>query len=201
MVQTVLFQTIQFSKSSQYSSFLPIDWTLSGDTTLSQSGPGSDGNEEVLRIPQSSSITGNSQPDCLVLYPGRSLGCGVLIPPTRSRRCIVQPQSNGQRGIVPYYFYLLHIAFYWSLSDSQIPQFSRTFLSILADGSCAVVWLGLILPLISFFFSSSWGLFQGSRQWLVLLSLLFFSAFSALCPRIGIFLVVRHLLHSLCRLL
>ena len=31
-----------------------------------QSGPGSDGNEELLRIPQSSSITGTSASDCLV---------------------------------------------------------------------------------------------------------------------------------------
>ena len=37
-----------------------------------QSGPGSDGNEKVLRIPQSSSITGNSPSDCLVSYPGKS---------------------------------------------------------------------------------------------------------------------------------
>ena len=39
-----------------------------------QSGPGSDGNEEVLRIPQSSSIAGTSPSDCLVSYPGHSLG-------------------------------------------------------------------------------------------------------------------------------
>ena len=39
-----------------------------------QSGPGSDGNKEVLSIPQSSSITGTSPSDCLVSYPGHSLG-------------------------------------------------------------------------------------------------------------------------------
>ena len=38
---------------------------------------GSDGNEGVLRTPQSSSITGTSQSDCLVSYPGYSL-VGVL---------------------------------------------------------------------------------------------------------------------------
>ena len=32
------------------------------------------GNEGVLRIPQSSSITGTSPLDCLVSYPGHSLG-------------------------------------------------------------------------------------------------------------------------------
>ena len=52
----------------------PIDRTLSGATTPGQSGPGSNGNEEVLRIPQSSSITGAWQSDCLMSYPGHSIG-------------------------------------------------------------------------------------------------------------------------------
>ena len=38
----------------------PIDRTLSGATTLGQSEPEIDGNEGVLHIPQSSSITGDS---------------------------------------------------------------------------------------------------------------------------------------------
>ena len=38
------------------------------------SGPESDGNEGVIRIPQSSSITRTSPLDCLVSYPGHSLG-------------------------------------------------------------------------------------------------------------------------------
>ena len=41
-----------------------IDRALSVATTLGQSGPGSDGNDGVLRIPQSSSITGTSPSDC-----------------------------------------------------------------------------------------------------------------------------------------
>ena len=41
-----------------------------------QSGPRSNGNEEVLRIPQSPNITGTSTSDCLVSYPGHSLGWG-----------------------------------------------------------------------------------------------------------------------------
>ena len=40
----------------------------------SMSGPGSNGNEGVLRIPQGPSITGNSPWDYLVLYSGHSLG-------------------------------------------------------------------------------------------------------------------------------
>ena len=45
-----------------------------GVTTPGQSGPESDGNERVLRVRQCSSITGTSRPDCLVSYPGYSLG-------------------------------------------------------------------------------------------------------------------------------
>ena len=39
-----------------------------------QTEPGSDGNKEVVRIPQSPSITGASPSDCLVLYSGHSFG-------------------------------------------------------------------------------------------------------------------------------
>ena len=74
---TVLFQVIQFSKSTHFSSISPIDRTLSGATAPGQSGPGGDDNEGVLRIPQSFSITGITPSDCLVLYPGRTLE-GVL---------------------------------------------------------------------------------------------------------------------------
>ena len=52
------------------SSIWPIDRTQSGATTPGQSGPGSDGNEGVHDISQSSSITGASLSDCLVSYPG-----------------------------------------------------------------------------------------------------------------------------------
>ena len=69
--------------------------TLSSATTPSQSGLGSDGNEEVLRIPQTSSITEISLSDCLVLYPGHSLVEG-LTPLQRSSRCILQPQPTEQ---------------------------------------------------------------------------------------------------------
>ena len=58
--KTVLFQTIQFNISSQFSTIWPIDRTLSSASTLSQSGIGGDGNEGVLHIPKSSSITGTS---------------------------------------------------------------------------------------------------------------------------------------------
>ena len=71
-VKTVLFQTIQFSINTQFSSIWPIDMTLSGFKNPSQSWPGSDGNEGVPHIPQRSSITGTSPSDILVSYSGHS---------------------------------------------------------------------------------------------------------------------------------
>ena len=47
--------------------------TLSGANTPGQSGPGSDGNKRVYRIPQSPRVTGTLQSDCLVSYAGHSL--------------------------------------------------------------------------------------------------------------------------------
>ena len=66
------FYCISFCISSKFNSIWPIGRTLSGATIPGQSGPGSDGNEEVLRIPQSPSITGTSPSDCLVSYWGDS---------------------------------------------------------------------------------------------------------------------------------
>ena len=66
MCKIVLFQTIQFSLSTQFSSIWPLDRTLSGPPTPGQSRPGRDGNEEVLQIPQSSSITGTSPSDSFI---------------------------------------------------------------------------------------------------------------------------------------
>ena len=71
--ETVLFQTIQFCVSHflakavkiSNSSIWSIDWTLPGDTTPGQSRLQSEGNEGVLHILQSSSITRASTSDCL----------------------------------------------------------------------------------------------------------------------------------------
>ena len=46
----------------------PIDRILTDAFTPGQSGPGSDRNERILRIPQSSSITGASPSDFFVPY-------------------------------------------------------------------------------------------------------------------------------------
>ena len=65
--------------------------------TNDHSGPGSNGNEEVLHIPQNSGITGTLPSDCLVSYPGHSLGeGGVLTSLQRSSWYILQPKVTGQ---------------------------------------------------------------------------------------------------------
>ena len=93
-VQTVLFQTVQFSINTQITSIWSIDKTLLGATTSGQSGPGCDGNEGVLCIPQSSSMTGTLPSDCLVSY--QDTRWRILTPLQRSSRCILQPQPTGQ---------------------------------------------------------------------------------------------------------
>ena len=67
-VKTVLFLTIYFIINTQFSTVLPIDRTLFGATTSGKSGPGSNGNEGVMRIPQSSSIIRASPLDNLVRH-------------------------------------------------------------------------------------------------------------------------------------
>ena len=71
-VKTVLFQTIQFSLSTQFSYIWTIDGTLLGATTPGQCEFGSDNNKRVLSIPKSSSIRGASLSDYLVSYLGHS---------------------------------------------------------------------------------------------------------------------------------
>ena len=67
-LKTVLFQLIQLSISTQLRSIQPIEKPQLGTSTQGQRGPRSDGNEEVLCIPQSSSNTGTLPSDCLVSY-------------------------------------------------------------------------------------------------------------------------------------
>ena len=73
---TVLFQTIQFSISTQFSSIWPINRILLGATTLGLSRPGSNGNEGVL---ESSSIIGTSPSDCFASYTGHLLEESYLL--------------------------------------------------------------------------------------------------------------------------
>ena len=79
------------------SSIQPIDRALSGATILGQSGPGSNGNEGVLCIPQNSSITGTLPSVFLVSYLGHSFVCvlwGGLIPLQRCSRCILEAPAD-----------------------------------------------------------------------------------------------------------
>ena len=91
MVKQFYFKQFSLAKV-HFSSVEPIERTLSGATTLGQSGPGSDDNKRVLRIPQSSSITRAILSDCLVSYPGYLLGS--LTPLQRCSWCILQPQPT-----------------------------------------------------------------------------------------------------------
>ena len=70
------------------SSIWPIDRNLSRATTQDQSGPGSDGNEGVLHVPQSSSILEASPSDCLMTLAEKILplcrdAVGVFCNPNR----------------------------------------------------------------------------------------------------------------------
>ena len=69
--------------------FDPIDIGPYQVSSLLASGHGSDGNEVVLRILQSSDITGTSPSDSLVSYPAHLLW--EVTPLKRCSRCILQP--------------------------------------------------------------------------------------------------------------
>ena len=58
-------------------SIWPIDTTLSGVSTPGQSGLGSNGNEELLHIPQISD-SGTSPSDCFLSYLGHNFCQGAL---------------------------------------------------------------------------------------------------------------------------
>ena len=96
-IQTVLFQTIQFRISTLFSSIWFKDKTLSGATTPGHSEPESDGNEGVLRISQSSSITRISPSDCLVSYLEHSFGESYS---SAEKHIFYSPSQLGHRILV-----------------------------------------------------------------------------------------------------
>ena len=89
----VLFRTVQYSISTQFSSIWPIDWNLSDANSPGQSGPGSNDNKGVLCIPQSSTITGASPSDCLCHIQDTRWGSFTFFK--RCSQCILQPQPIG----------------------------------------------------------------------------------------------------------
>ena len=73
----------------------PIHRTLSGAANPGQFGPGSDGNEGVIRSPQSFRITAASSSDCLESYLG---DWGDLTSLQRCSQCILRPQPTRPVG-------------------------------------------------------------------------------------------------------
>ena len=76
-----------FAHSLNVKQFYLTHRTQSSATTLVQSGTESNGNEEVLHILKTSSITG--------AYPEHLLSGGALTSLQRSSRCALQPQPTG----------------------------------------------------------------------------------------------------------
>ena len=87
-----------FKYSKWLNSFIWLtDGLLTGTNTLGQSEPGSNGNDGVLHIPQSSK-TGDSLLDSFSVISGPSLGEGVAPQLTCSRRVLKFAQPIWLRG-------------------------------------------------------------------------------------------------------
>ena len=76
----------------------PRDKTLSGAITSGQGGPGSDDNEGVIRIPQSSSIIGASPSDYFVSYTRHLLGEFNLLAKMQLVYSTAQPTEQTWRS-------------------------------------------------------------------------------------------------------
>ena len=114
--------------STQISSIWPIDRVLSGTSIPGQSGPGSDSNERVHHIPQTSSSTGISPSDCLVSYTGLPLG--GLTPMQMCPWCTLQPQPTEQFSQI-----LLRPGIFSHQEKTIILMNSRSFQTELFDPS------------------------------------------------------------------
>ena len=108
-----------------FTSFLPIDRTLSGTTTTGQSGPGSDDSEGVLCIPQISSITGISASDCLISYLWHSLW-GVFLPCRDSVGVFYSSIRLGHRTLVEGVLLLCRCYITWIFGSFQVTQCALT---------------------------------------------------------------------------
>ena len=112
MSKTVVFQTIQFSKSSQFSPIWRLDMTLSGVITLGKSGHGSNGNERVIRTPQNSSNPGTSPSNCLVSYPGHRMWGSY---PSAENQLEYSTTTADWTILVCFRLVLLHFYYCWFL--------------------------------------------------------------------------------------
>ena len=105
--------------------FNPQIGPLSGATMPGQSGPGIDGNEGVLCIPQSSSITGNLTIGLFSVISWTLIG-GGLTPLQRFSWCILQPQPTGQSLFhIPYIHSVFHIPYIHSSLSFEDLIFNR----------------------------------------------------------------------------
>ena len=91
-----------------------MDRTLSGATTPGESRPGSDGNEVIVCISQSCSITGILPSDCLVSYTGHSLG--VVLPFCREAAGVFYSSSRLGKVLVCFLKQLISIYTLFTLS-------------------------------------------------------------------------------------
>ena len=122
--KTVLFQTIPFSVSTHFSSIGTISRTLSVVTPPGQSGPGSNGNEGVLRTPQKLQHYWDSLSDCLVSYQDtHCLERKCIINSLLKHNSFVYSQLNNQT--VLFQTILFSISHLFTLS-SNVKQFYLT---------------------------------------------------------------------------
>ena len=142
------------------------DWTLSGDTTVVQSGPGSNGNEGVLYIPQSSRARVLPS-DCLMSY----LFGEVSYP-------FAQMQSVCSKAPADWASKMLHIPGILLLEDLRLQVINLTLLSRYCHRKSSVGPVDKInITHMTWTSDSSW------EAWLALLT--FFSFFfSFLFPNI-----------------
>ena len=138
--------------ASAKAGFTTSDRAVSGSTTPGQCGPGSDGNEGVLCIPQSPSITGTSPSDCLVSYPGHLLEVGVLLLSRGAVGVFYSPSrlDNQARSVTDsnnLLFALFSVKLLFRLNDILIPLLSCRsiiflFFSFYAYVSVTKLYLG-----------------------------------------------------------
>ena len=98
-ISTVLFQTIQFSISTLFSSIWTKDRILSGAATPSQSGPGSDGNSGLSVFPQAPAL--QELPHQVIWCHIQNTHWSSLTRLQRCSRCILQHQPTW-----PIYIYI-----------------------------------------------------------------------------------------------
>ena len=86
-------------------------------TYQGHSGPGSNGNEGVLCIPQSSSITKASLSDCLVLYPGHTFEVGYSYASAEMQSVYSAVPADFATDVLEIKGYLLSLSLQWKTTS------------------------------------------------------------------------------------